>query len=143
LVLFVLLCLFLFLLFLVMFRMFLVVVGFLFWFSVTLFFVVALLTDVVVFIWAIGSAPVGWLCGGSAGNAVGVFPADVVFRRGYGHGGLFARILSRTWWWVIGIEVVVVAGEDGEVMWYSLGLIRLWWFCLVVLERVRRVDTPC
>jgi hypothetical protein len=29
------------------------------------------------------------------------------------------------------------------VMWYRLSLSWLWWFCSVVLERVRRVDTPC
>jgi hypothetical protein len=32
-------------------------------------------------------------------------------------------------------------GEGGEVLWYCLSW--LWCFCPVVLERVRRVDTPC
>jgi hypothetical protein len=49
-------------------------------------------------------------------------------------------------WWVL--EVVRCCGTfvvllGGEVLWYRLGLSWFWWFCLVVLERVRRVDTPC
>jgi hypothetical protein len=46
-------------------------------------------------------------------------------------------------WWFGGSGGGFCRGEGGEVLWFSLDLSWLWWLCLVVLERVRRVDTPC
>jgi hypothetical protein len=50
------------------------------------------------------------------------------------------------WWFggfCFGSSGGFCCGEGVEVMWYRLSLSWLWWFCSVVLERVRRVDTPC